>query len=228
MTLKNYTLHQIPIIMKILIPEKRLLKKTGEVDYYDWNYKFPINLVQRYRFRQIVKLLGKKKYSTLLEVGTGSGIFLPELSKYCNDLYACDIHNNYDHIEKLGDYYRISGLHVNRQNIEKTDYPDAFFDVIVAVSVLEFVDNIQNAVQEIKRILKPNGIFLTICPMESQILDTLLSLYATKKPQEEFVNSRNSLRKRIEESFYILEKNYMIPLIGKWFPVYTYYKLAKC
>ncbi len=214
--------------MKILLPEKSLLKKTGDVDYYDWNYKFPINLIQRYRFKKIVKLLGKKKYPRLLEVGTGSGIFLPELSKYCNQLYACDIHDNYDHIVDLCNYYDISGFHVNHQNIEMTDYPDSFFDVIVAVSVLEFVNNVPKAVHEIKRILKPDGIFITICPMESTILDSLLSLYSTKKPGEEFVNSRKSLRKRLEGSFFIIEKNYMVPLIGRWFPVYTYYKLAKC
>jgi ubiquinone/menaquinone biosynthesis C-methylase UbiE len=213
--------------MKILLPEKELLKKTGDVDYYDWNYKFPIDMVQKYRFKQIVKLLGKRKYPTLLEVGTGSGIFLPELSKYCSKLYACDIHCSYDHIKKLAKRYNISDYFVKRQNIENTDYPDNFFDVVVAVSVLEFVENVQSAMNEIKRIMKPDGIFLTICPMQSNFLDSLVAFYSTKNPEDEFVNSRVFLQKRIEENFTVLEKDYMIPIIGKWFPVYTSYKLSK-
>jgi ubiquinone/menaquinone biosynthesis C-methylase UbiE len=213
--------------MKLLLPEKELLQKTGSVDYYDWNYKFPIDVIQKYRFKRIVKLLGKRKYSTLLEVGTGSGIFLPELSKYCSKLYACDIHDSYEHISKLCEQYNISDYFVNRQNIENTNYPDNFFDVVVAVSVLEFVENVDTAMAEIKRIMKPDGIFLTICPMQSNFLDSLLAFYSTKKPEEEFVNSRSNLKKRIEENFNVLEKDYMVPLIGKWFPVYTSYKLAK-
>ena len=27
--------------MNVLLPEKELLKKTGDVDYFDWNYRFP-------------------------------------------------------------------------------------------------------------------------------------------------------------------------------------------
>ena len=84
--------------MKLLLPDINLLKKTGAVDYYYWNYKFPIKYIQLYRFKRIVKLLGEKKYNTLLEAGTGSGVFIPELAKHCNTIYACDIHTNFAHI----------------------------------------------------------------------------------------------------------------------------------
>ena len=87
--------------MKLTIPNKSLLLKTGEVDYFDWNYKFPIKYVQLYRFKTIVRLLGDKIYPRLLEAGTGSGIFLPELAKHCEKLYASDIHSNFDHIDLL-------------------------------------------------------------------------------------------------------------------------------
>ena len=81
--------------MKIIIPEKKLLNRTNDVDYYYWNYKFPIKYIQLYRFKTIVKLLGRKKYPRLLETGTGSGIFLPELSVHCEKLYASDIHPHF-------------------------------------------------------------------------------------------------------------------------------------
>ncbi len=213
--------------MKLLLPDKKLLQKTGEVDYFNWNYKFPIDIIQKYRFKRITKLLGKKKYNTLLEAGTGSGIFLPELSRHCINLYACDLHNNYDHIPALCERYDIKNYFVNQQNIEKTTYSDNFFDVIVAVSVLEFVNDIQIATNEIKRILKPNGIFITICPMHSSFLDSFLSLYSNKKPKEEFGNSRMIVTKYLEENFKVVKKGYMLPVIGKWFPIYTHYILSK-
>lgn len=211
--------------MKILLPDKNLLYKTGSVDYYDWNYKFPISVIQRYRFKKIIQLLGETKYQTLLEAGTGSGIFLPELAKHCETVYACDIHNNFEPVRKLCEYYGIKNFNLSTQNIERTGFKDNFFDVIVAVSVLEFVQDLQKALYEIKRILKKDGIFITICPMENRLLDLVLSVYSNKSPKKEFGDSRRFVTKSLERSFRVLKKGYMIPVLGRFFPIYTFYKL---
>jgi len=213
--------------MNLIIPDKNFLSRTGDVDYYDWNYKFPIKYIQLYRFKRIVQLLGREKYPVLLEAGTGSGIFLPELSKHCNQLYACDIHHDFDNIAKLCETYKIQNYNLSTQSIDDTNFPDASFDAVVAVSVLEFVPDIQNAIDEIKRILKKDGVFITICPMESSILDFFLSLYTRKPPKDESGDSRQRVSKILEQNFTIVKKGYMVPLIGKFFPVYTHYKLKK-
>lgn len=208
-----------------MIPDKNLLVKTGEVDYYDWNYKFPISIIQKYRFKKIIKLLGNETYPNLLEIGMGSGIFLPELSKHCKNLYAFDIHDKLDHIHDLCKLYNIKNYNLSTQSIECTNFPDNHFDVIVAISVLEFLKDLDTALSEIKRILKNEGFFITICPMESNFLDYLLSFYTNKAPKEEFRKSRQYVTKTLEENFSVIKKGYMIPLIGQYFPIYTHYKL---
>ena len=213
--------------MKLTIPDKCLLLKTGEVDYFDWNYKFPIKYVQLYRFKTIISMLGDKIYPTLLEAGTGSGIFLPELAKHCEKLYASDIHSNFDQIDLLLKHFNLNNYELKSENIQNTDYPDNYFDAIVAVSVLEFVDNLTDAVTEIKRILKKDGVFITICPMHSKFLDALLSLYSAKKPEEEFGESRTYVGKALEQNFKVVKKGYLLPVVGRFFPVYTHYKLTK-
>ena len=80
-------------VTTMYLPNQKFLRKTGDVDYYHLNYLFPIKYIQRFRFQAILRLLGNTIYDRLLEVGTGSGIFLPELSKHCRDLYAIDIHD---------------------------------------------------------------------------------------------------------------------------------------
>ena len=213
--------------MKLIIPDINLLAKTGAVDYYYWNYKFPIKYIQLYRFKRIVQLLGSQKYNTLLEAGTGSGIFMPQLATHCHSIYACDIHTNFGHIPELCKHYGIKNYDVSTQSIESTNYADEQFDAVVAVSVLEFVPDVQKALTEIKRILKPGGVFITICPMESKVLDFVLSLYTTKKPEEEFGNARQNVGKLLQQNFITEKKGYLLPLIGKFFPVYTHYKLKK-
>lgn len=213
--------------MHLTIPDQRLLSKTGEVDYFDWNYKFPIKYIQRYRFKKIIKLMGNKKYHTILEVGTGSGIFLPELSKHCDEIYAIDVHSKFDHIHNVCRNYNVTNYNLSTQSIESTNFSDESFSAVVAVSVLEFVPDIHKAVNEIKRLLEKGGEFITICPMESRILDFFLSLYTTKKPEEEFGNARRKVTKILEENFEVVKKGFMIPVIGKLFPVYTHYKLKK-
>ncbi len=63
--------------------------------------------------------------------------------------------------------------------------------------------------------------------MESSLLDFFLSFYTRKSPKEEFVDSRRKVSKVIEQNFKIINKGYMTPFIGRFFPVYTHYKLQK-
>lgn len=213
--------------MKMIIPERSLLSKTNDVDYYNWNYEFPIKYIQLYRFKTILKLLGSKVYENLLEAGTGSGIFLPELSSHCKNLYACDIHPHMDNLQHLLSHYKISNYDIKQQDIQKTTYPNDHFDAIVAVSMLEFVDNIQEALDEIRRILKPDGIFVTICPMENKLLDFFVTYYSKRPAEDQFRDSRKHVAKSLEENFRVVEKGYLLPIIGKKFPVYTHFKLMK-
>lgn len=213
--------------MNIIIPEKSMLTRTSNVDYYHWNYEFPIKYIQLYRFKTIARLLGEKIYPQMLEVGMGSGIFLPELARHCEKLYACDINPHFGKLEQLLNQYNIQNYKVESKSIQNTDYPDNYFDGIVAVSVLEFVEDIHSAIKEIKRILKKDGLFFTICPMHSKFLDFFLSMYSDRAPEEEFGKSRIYVSELLEQNFNVIKKGFMLPLIGKHFPVYTHYILQK-
>jgi len=212
--------------MKLRLPDRTVLFKTNDVDYFYWNYQFPIKYIQRYRFKSILKMMSTKIYDKLLEIGTGSGIFLPELSTHCRQLYAIDIHEKIESVQKVCKDQQIKA-EVSKCSIESTNFPDNFFDAIISVSVLEFISDLNSALNEIRRIMRPDGIFVTICPQKNSFLDFILSFFTDKAPDEEFFNSRIEISPMLEKSFKVIKKRIFPPILGKLLPVYNCYKLVK-
>ncbi|MEA5559073.1 class I SAM-dependent methyltransferase [Nodularia spumigena] len=112
----------------------------------------------------------QKKGAKVLEIGVNTGasfIALAEMLPQC-ELIGIDIDVNM--VEAASRNYRESvellGLsHGNR--LEKADatelpYPNESFDLVVSGGTLSFIADKERAIQEIYRILKPSGFFLSI------------------------------------------------------------------
>jgi len=211
--------------MSLILPNKKLLKTTSDVDYYLWNYQFPIKYIQRFRFKAILKLMGHDYYDKILEVGTGSGIFLSELSRHCHELHACDVHDKLDAVARLCEL-TATKANLKQCPINQTDFPDDFFDVIIAISVLEFLDDLETSFGEIKRILKTDGTFLTIFPQHNILFDFVIRLFNGKNGDKVYRQSPSKIFFMLEKHFAI-RKRYIFPaIIGRVFPVYYYYKVG--
>lgn len=82
--------------MKLLPPSA--LFRTGEVDEAEWNYRVVLGFISRRRFDMVIKLLETGRSHRLLELGYGSGIFMPKLRLHCTAIaaistleFVCDI-----------------------------------------------------------------------------------------------------------------------------------------
>jgi ubiquinone/menaquinone biosynthesis C-methylase UbiE len=109
-------------------------------------------------FKKIIKLLNPKENDVILDVGCNKGSLVKALRNFSNKVYGCDI--NKEAIKNSN----IDGLKII--SIEKLDYNDNFFDKIISSHVIEHIDNLENTMREIKRVLKPNGICVLIYPFE--------------------------------------------------------------
>jgi ubiquinone/menaquinone biosynthesis C-methylase UbiE len=212
--------------VRLILPDKRNLRRTGDVDYYHWNYLFPIKYIQLYRFRVILELLGRDPVGRLLEAGTGSGVFLPELFRHCRELHACDVHPHMDAVAAMAGKEGVD-VSLRTASLQDTGYPDAHFDAVIAVSVLEFVEDLEAAVAEIRRIMKPEGVFLTICPQQHRFSDAVVNLYSRKTAAREFVQPRTRVAPLLEERFRVLDKRVFPALGGGRLALYHTYKLGR-
>ena len=108
--------------------------------------------------KKIVELLDPQKKDMILDMGCNKGDLVKILRNFSNKVCGCDI--NKEAIKNSA----IDGLKI--VSIERLDYDNDFFDKIVSSHVIEHIDNLENTIKEIERILKPNGICVLIYPFE--------------------------------------------------------------
>jgi len=207
-----------------LLPKDALLQ-TGPVDHADWNYRPVLGAIQRARFRMVLGLLPSPRVPRLLEVGYGSGVFLPTLHEQCDELHALDVHGrNKEVTQKLKEHGIRAELRQN--SCDSTGYPDDHFDCAVAVSSLEFVDHLDEACIELRRVLKPGGCLVAVTPGSSKVLDWGLKVLTGKNGEDDFAGRRQRIIPTLRRHFAV-EHTKVFPLGGLPVPMYTALRLRK-
>ncbi len=207
-----------------LLPE-RLLVRTGPVDHADWNYRPLLGRIQRKRFHLIVDLLGSRRYRRMLEVGYGSGVFLPELAKHCDDLHGIDVH---DKPEAVGDALNSVdvGARLHTGSVTALPYDTASFDCVVAVSALEYVDAIDEACRELCRILTPEGCLVMVTPGVSPVVDAGLKLLTGESARANYDKRRQALRLALDRHFDLGDERHCPSAGGALLRLYTALRLV--
>ncbi len=207
-----------------LLPQETLLK-TGAVDHADWNYRPILGWIQRQRFNLIVSLLPKKRVNRLLEVGYGSGVFMPELSDRCRELYGIDIHQKQASVNKVLAEFNVSAK-LYSGSATLLPFENNFFDCLVAVSSLEFIDNLDAASQEMQRVLKPGGFLVVVTPGASKIVDIGLKILTGKSAKNDYGDRRKALIPTLLKYFTIEQKTTVPRFDSGLFCLYTGLKLS--
>lgn len=97
----------------------------------------------------------------LLDIGCGDGTYTFRLADDFEQVDAIDIQK-----ERLDLFYealktdpRADKITVQDMSITAMDFPDNTFDLVVAFEVVEHVDDLDKALREVCRVLKPGGRF---------------------------------------------------------------------
>lgn len=193
-----------------LLPKSSLVC-TSEVDHPDWNYRPLLGMVQRLRFRVILKLLAGATYHRMLEIGYGSGVFMPELSRHCDDLHGIDPHPHQSTVEENLTRHGIQAT-LARGSVEHLPYDDNFFDCAVTISALEYVPDIVSACREIRRVLRPDGVLAVVTPGATPLWDLALRVSTGESPTQ-YADRRQRLQPALHQEFR-LTREVRIPRVG--------------
>jgi 2-polyprenyl-3-methyl-5-hydroxy-6-metoxy-1,4-benzoquinol methylase len=120
-----------------------------------------------------------RKSNRLLDVGCGAGSFLEAAARDNWEAFGVEIS------QTAADHVRKQGFEVFCGELEKADYPDGYFDVVIASEVLEHVLDPKALLESVARVLRPGGLLWATTPHGRGISARLLDLaWTTVCPPE--------------------------------------------
>ncbi|KON87700.1 methyltransferase type 11 [Sporosarcina globispora] len=119
-------------------------------------YDLAMQPLEKRSFRQIRNRILSKTAGRVLEVGAGTGINFP---LYKNAAVVDAIEPNQAMIDKSQSRKNeaVVPIHIHQQSAENLEFPDNTFDCAVATLVFCTIPNPPKALEEIKRVCKPQA-----------------------------------------------------------------------
>jgi demethylmenaquinone methyltransferase/2-methoxy-6-polyprenyl-1,4-benzoquinol methylase len=132
-------------------------------DYFDnvadtWDERFHTPKLSQF-LEKLVPQFGLTSGQNVLDVGTGTGVLIPYLTKAVGpDGSVSAIDFSEKMVQKCNKKHsHLKNFKVQIGNIEETTFPPESFDAVVCFGVFPHLDHKEKALQNINRMLKPNG-----------------------------------------------------------------------
>jgi SAM-dependent methyltransferase len=186
----------------VLLLDENHLICTGRSDKAHWVHSRVLGPLQRKRFQLALKLLGDHRFGRLLEIGYGSGVFLPELARHCEKLYAADVHVRGGSVREILTKRNVS-VQIVRATMAALPFADGCMDCVVAISCLEYCPDQDAVCKAIRRILVPGGLLVLVTPGYSRLVDFGLCALTGTDAREEYGLRRETLIASLEKYFAI-------------------------
>jgi 2-polyprenyl-3-methyl-5-hydroxy-6-metoxy-1,4-benzoquinol methylase len=158
--------------------KEKIIQQNYDEYYSEANLSVPTFIIER--CAEIVsKFASYKQLNRMLDVGCGAGSLLSAAVKL--EWAAEGLEVSAPAVEFL----RKQGFVVRQGYLENQNYPDNYFDVVTASEILEHVENPLEFLTEIKRILRPGGLFWGTTPNSRGISGIILgSQWSCVSPPE--------------------------------------------
>ncbi len=92
-----------------------------------------------------------------LDMGCGAGFLTHDMALFGHEVTGVDLSKESLEVARKMD--ETGSIHYLQADVAKIPLPDASFDVVSAMDLLEHVENPESVVQEAARLLKPGGLF---------------------------------------------------------------------
>jgi SAM-dependent methyltransferase len=200
---------------RLTLPPRALVPKPAHDDPVDYYYKPLTARIYRARLRLARSLLGDQRYDSLLEVGYGSGIFLPQLARCCRRLAGIDIHGESGRVDEMLSRLGITA-DLREASLFGIPFADGEFDALVCLSVLEHITELEAALTKFRRVLRPGGVAVLGFPVQNPITDSFFRVVGYDPREIHPSSHRDILRAAGAHARFTVEREARFP---RWVPL---------
>lgn len=194
---------------KLYLPRKGILEPNNDDDPLKYYYVPLVGKLYISRINMTLGLLKRHEYSSILEIGYGSGVLMPSLTQLSDEIYGVDLGSDPDDIArrlaKLSCYPKLS-----RGIADQLLFEDNSLDLVIAISVLEHIKEIQPFLAEIYRVLKPGGTLLVGMPAVNKTMEYLFRAIGFAGIEAHHVTSPEEMS-QAASSFFKLQSTARLP-----------------
>ena len=123
-----------------------------------------MNIINQKQYKAILENINLEPNNTILDIGFGNGYLIKKLFKKNTSINVYGIEISEDMVKTATKRNKQSinngKLKLSLENINRTLFDNNIFDKICTINTFYFWDDYGECFSEIKRILKPDGIFL--------------------------------------------------------------------
>jgi ubiquinone biosynthesis O-methyltransferase len=144
------------IILEKDMPNKELFDSISN-RYDDW-YKTPLGeFVDQLEYKLLRKHCGNLMGKRILDVGCGTGIYSMRFANMGAHVTAIDPSTKMLSMAREKTKHFVVPIHFIESSAEDLPFQDNSFDMVFACSSLEFVQDIEQTMVELHRVLSPGG-----------------------------------------------------------------------
>jgi ubiquinone/menaquinone biosynthesis C-methylase UbiE len=159
--------------MVLEIPPEGVLTPNDAHDPLPLYYRPAIGRL--YRHRLVMALSHLRPGGRILEVGVGSGVLVPTLTRHFPEYTGMD-RSLATGLDRLV-HARCSASFLEADVTDTACLPEASFDAVVCLSVLEHVEDVRSAAATLARALRTGGTLVTGYPMVNFAMTKAFELF---------------------------------------------------
>ena len=197
--------------MGLRLPAAANIRMTSEDDPAPYYYRPLLRYPYKKRLRIALGLMGERRFDSLLDIGYGSGVFFPELSRRCGRLTGLDLHRSGALVRGM---MRREGLRggLGVGDVCRLPLRDEAFDGVVCLSVLEFVEDLGEALDEIHRVMAPGGLAVLGAPVLNRVTGLAYErLIRHMKHKDQHKSDHRRILREAGARFEIVEEKRFLP-----------------
>jgi SAM-dependent methyltransferase len=202
--------------MGVYLPPRGRLQRVAEDDPLPFYYMPVVGPMYRRRLDLAAELLGPG-HGSVLEIGYGSGVFLPQLAAQRSRVVAVDRHGCGATVRSLVQREGVDPQLVTG-DVCALPFADRSVQSVVCLSVLEHVARPEHAAAEIRRVLSPEGVVVLGYPRVDRLMEVLFRTIGFRGIEAHHVSGPAAIEAAFRRVF-VLEARRTWP----WGPLSLYY-----